>query len=490
MNELILAIDQGTTGTTACLFHAKDLTLLAKYNLEFTQHFPHPGYVEHDLNEIWESVRTSTLKVLELSKASAKSIIGIGITNQRETTCLIDSQGVPLYRALVWQDRRTKDFCDDLKKQNLSSKIKSTTGLTLDPYFSATKMDWLKKNVSSRQYQFCTMDTYLLMKLTSGASFATDATNASRTMLMNLSTGSWDKELLKLFNIQSSELPEIKNTFDSFGKTKGLDFLPDGIPITGMIGDQQSALLGQAGVQEGDMKCTYGTGAFLLANTGSSLKYSNTGLLTTVAYANEGKLSYALEGSSYIAGAAVQWFRDQLGAIKSSAEIEELAMNISNREEVKDLFFLPFFSGIGSPYWIPDAKAMILGMNRGTSSAHLAYALLEGVAFSIKDLISPILKEFNLPFDALKVDGGMSANDFFLQIQANVLQHKVLRPKNIETTATGAAVASLIGLGKISLTETTSLNAPDRMFTPDGQKKSYFEKKHIEWEQIIKRNFL
>jgi glycerol kinase len=318
----ILSIDQGTTGTTACLIDAKNFSFIGKINHEYPQIYPKPGWVEHNLNDIWSSVEKSVSEVLKAHNVGANQIKAIGITNQRETTCAFNKKGMPLANAIVWQDRRTADFCSELRSKNLSEKIKTLTGLTIDPYFSASKMHWLLKNNShvidaakKDELLFGTIDTFLLFKLSGNISHKTDASNASRTMLMDLKTCQWNDEQMALFGVEREYLPTIENSFTHFGVTKNLSFLPDGIPITGILGDQQSALFGQAGFYKGEMKCTYGTGAFVLLNTGADLKYSQSGLLTTVEYKMDGKACYALEGSSYIAGAAVQWLRDNLKII-------------------------------------------------------------------------------------------------------------------------------------------------------------------------------
>ena len=334
-----------------------------KSNREYPQHYPRPSLVEHDLEDIWRSVRETVTDVLNRHKVPPGEISAIGITNQRETTCAFDRKGVPLARAIVWQDRRTHQYCLELKKQNLSPLFAEKTGLPLDPYFSGSKMRWLLQNNQSVQKAakdknllFGTIDTFLLHRLTGGGSFATEESNASRTMLMNIKTGDWDQELLDVFGLSRDFLPPIRESFGPFGKTKNLDFLPDGVPISGVLGDQQAALFGQAGYREGSMKCTYGTGAFLLFNTGTRPVSSQSGLLTTVAYRHGRQRVYALEGSCYIAGAAVQWLRDNLGIIESSGEVEALARKIKNLDEMEHILFLPFFTGMGSLTGTPRPK--------------------------------------------------------------------------------------------------------------------------------------
>lgn len=497
MSNFILAIDQGTTGSTACLINADTFEFVGKVNKEYPQIYPQPGLVEHNLNDIWESVTFTIEKVLKDYNVSGNQIKCIGVTNQRETTCAFKKDGTPLHNAIVWQDRRTHVFCDDLRKKGLSEKIKEKTGLTIDPYFSSTKMHWLlnntdavKTSAQNNDLRFGTIDTFLLYKLTNGNSYKTDASNASRTMLMNLKTLKWDPELLDLFNVRESMLPEITDSFTVFGKTQGLGFLPDGIAISGILGDQQSALFGQAGFNKGDFKCTYGTGAFLLFNTGSDLHYSKNGLLTTVEYSHQGKPCYALEGSTYIAGAAVQWLRDNLKLINKSSEIEALANEVKNLSEMENILFLPFFTGIGSPYWQAEAKAAIVGLTRDTKNAHIARACLEGITFSINDLIEAIRKDTNQPIAEIRVDGAAVENNLLCDIQASVSNLKIIRPKVIETTAYGAGLAAAIGIGMINFSDIKKLWREDRTFGGIPSWSDYYSKKRIQWQSTIQRLFL
>lgn len=495
MKKYILAIDQGTTGTTALLIDAKTMKVAADSGKDYQQHYPKPSWVEHDLNQIWETVEWTVSDVIKKVGIKGTDILSIGITNQRETTCAYDSKGKPLYHALVWQDRRTAEWCHD-RKEAFNSRYQHRTGLPLDPYFSATKMCWLLENVSevrkaaeASELHFSTIDTFLLFRLTAGDSFCTEPTNASRTQLMNLETFQWDSDLLSYFDVDKKFLPEIKETFSDFGKTKGLSFLPDGIPINCLIGDQQSALFGQACIKQGDLKCTYGTGAFLLLNIGSHPVFSKTGLLTTAASFYKGKKVYALEGSTYIAGAAVQWLRDNLSFIDSSSEVEGLASSIKDLTQMEHLLFFPFFSGIGTPYWVSEAKAAILGMTRDTSKAHLARACLDGIALSINDSIQSFYKDFGTIND-IKVDGGATANNLLMEIQANFSYKKILRPKNIETTSLGAALGALVGQGEITPDDITKLWELDREFTPESKSLSYYDKKSTQWNSTIKRLYL
>jgi glycerol kinase len=451
MAEYILAIDQGTTGTTVLLVD-QNLHILAKTNQEFPQYYPKPGWVEHDLNEIWSSTLTSIQKVLEQSGIKATDITTIGITNQRETTCLWDRKtGEPIEKAIVWQCRRTESICQKLKKAKKESIFQKKTGLLLDPYFSGTKIKWyldqsppLRRRAVDGKLAFGTIDSFLLSKLTAGLSHKTDPSNASRTLLMNLKLLKWDEELLKILNIPKQILPEICSSSQVYGKTKNVPHLPDGIPISGMAGDQQAALFGQACFDIGEAKCTYGTGSFLMLNTGSKIVYSKKKLLSTVAWQLNGKTTYALEGSAFIAGAAVQWLRDGLGIIHSSHEIEGLAKKVDSSEGV---FFVPALTGLGAPYWRSDARGILCGLTRGTTAGHIARAVLEGIAFQNYELVDAMQKDLGKKILILKIDGGAAQNDFLIQFQSDILQTRVVRPKNIETTAIGAACLAGLGVG-------------------------------------------
>ena len=493
MSNYYLALDQGTTGSTALLINTETLELTDKINQEFPQIFPSPGQVEHNLNDIWSSIQAIVQEILKKNNVDSKNIRAIGITNQRETTCAFNKSGDPLANAIVWQDRRTENYCKELKEKGLEDKIKTKTGLTLDPYFSGTKMNWLLNNnqavknaAKKNDLRFGTIDTFLLSKLTSSKSFATEPSNASRTLLMDLKSTSWDSELLDLFGIREEFLPKIQSSFGIFGKTEGLSFLPDGIPISGILGDQQSALFGQAAFEEGGMKCTYGTGAFLLLNTGENIKYSQNGLLTTVAYQEGMKTYYALEGSSYIAGAAVQWLRDNLKIIDKSPQVEHLAKEVTDLSQMSNILFLPFFTGIGSPHWISDAKAAIVGLTRDTSNKHIARACLEGVTLSINDLIQALSKDFGKKPSSLKVDGGACINDFFMQIQSNFSGLEIVRPALIETTGFGAACAAAIGIGDRKKEDILATWKEDRLFKPDTD-LSYYKEKSKQWDNWVRK---
>ncbi len=492
MSRTILAIDQGTTGTTAAFINEDTLEFIGKVNEEFPQIFPKPGWVEHNLNDIWKCTESVITKGLKKFSIDPKEISSIGITNQRETVGAWDKDGTPFANAIVWQDRRTSSFCEHLKSKGLEKSIKAKTGLTVDPYFSGTKIHWLLNNVETigkdSEVKFGNIDTFLLYKLTNGTSYFTEPSNASRTMLFNIKDGKWDQELLNIFEISEQNLPKIQDSFGKFGETSGLNFLPDGIPITGILGDQQSALFGQAGTTKGEMKCTYGTGAFYLLNTGEEITYSDNGLLTTIAYQKDGKRVYALEGSCYIAGAAVQWLRDQLKLFDAAPEIEALAVD-ANDEETENVLFLPFFTGIGSPHWKPDAKAAILGLSRDSSIKHISKACLEGVALSVNDLVEAAVQDSGANISSLKVDGGMVTNNAFLKIQSSFSNLEVIRPKVIETTAYGAALASAIGNGKKTFKDLENLWRKDVSFNP-ATNLDYTRRKKALWKNTINKLFL
>ncbi len=489
----ILAIDQGTTGTTAALIDSKTLDLLGKVNKEFPQIFPKPGWVEHNLENIWATVATTITEVLTKCDLSVHDIAAIGITNQRETTCSFNKEGKPLNNAIVWQDRRTQGFCNE-NKPKYEKLLKEKTGLPLDPYFSGTKMKWLIENIDSirsglskNDSLFGTIDTFLIYKLSGCESFVTEASNASRTLLYNLDKGEWDDELLKIFNIPKESLPSIKSSFGNFGQTKGLSFLPDGIPITGCLGDQQAALFGQAGIQKGMSKCTYGTGAFYLLNTGDELIHSKNGLLTTVAYRENGKDYFALEGSCYIAGAAVQYLRDNLTFIGKASEVEDLAKQATD-ETMENILFLPFFTGLGSPYWVSEAKGAILGITRDTGKNQIARSCLEGIALSINDLKESFEKDSGIITKELRVDGGAVVNDYLMELQASMNNTIIIRPEVIETTAFGAACAAGIGAKLFSKEEMAQKWKENKQFSP--KQSEYFSRKKTQWKEAIKKLYL
>ena len=447
----ILAIDQGTTGTHVLVIDSRLRVLGTAYD-EFRQFFPKPGWVEHDLNDIWRSVLSCVQRAVKNARVRPSDISAIGITNQRETTALWSREtGKPIHRAIVWQDRRTADRCAALRRQGLEPRVRSTTGLVLDPYFSGTKLEWLLENVpgaraeaESGELCFGTIDTWLVYKLTGHRTHVTDVSNASRTLLMNLRNLAWDSTMIELFAIPRPVLPEIRGSAEIYGTTLGVRSIPDGIPVAGMAGDQQAALFGQACFSPGEAKCTYGTGAFLLMNTGAVPVESKGGLLTTVAWKVFDQAVYALEGSAFVAGAAVQWLRDGLGLIRSAGEVEALARKVDDTGEV---VFVPALVGLGAPHWRPDARGLIAGIDRSTTAAHLARAVLEGVAFQIHDLTSAMSKDSGRDILVFKVDGGAAANDVLMQFQADLLGTQVIRPKNLQTTSLGAAFLAGLGAG-------------------------------------------
>ena len=447
----LLAIDQSTTASKAVVMNS-ELEILGSSSHEFKQHYPKPGWVEHNLDEIWRTVCQSIEAAI--SQAGSVPIDAIGITNQRETLCFWNKKTLaPIGHAIVWQDRRTAKDCDQLKKKSgLEAKIQSKTGLLLDPYFSGTKASWairnsdvLKKLIKEKNLCAGTIDSFLLAKLTAGKSFKTEPSNASRTLVFDIEKLKFDKDLCKIFNVPLEIWPEVKPSMGLFGVTEGVPGLKDGTPITGMLGDQQAALLGQACTRVGEAKCTFGTGAFLLMNTGSKKIKSRHRLLSTVAWQDQqGVATYALEGSAFIAGAAVQWMRDELKIISSSEEIETLASQVKDTDGV---YFVPALTGLGAPYWDPNARGLISGLTRGTNRSHLALAVLEGIAFQNVDLLLAMEKDLGGKLKALNVDGGASKNNLLMQIQADLLGRITRRPKIVDSTMLGAVFCAGIGAG-------------------------------------------
>jgi glycerol kinase len=450
MKKYILALDQGTTSSRAILFdHKGQIKSIAQK--EFTQIFPQPGWVEHDPLEIWSSQAGVAAEARLKIGVGISEIAAIGITNQRETTIVWDREtGKPVYNAIVWQDRRTAGFCEQLKQSGLSDKIRSKTGLVIDAYFSGSKIRWILENVpearkkaSEGKLAFGTVDSWLVWKLTNGAVHVTDITNASRTMLFNIRDQKWDKELLEIMGIPESMLPEVKESSEYYGETDEKIF-SEKIPITGIAGDQHAALFGQMCLEKGMVKNTYGTGCFMLMNIGNEFTESKNNLLTTVAWKINGRIQYAFEGSIFIAGAVVQWLRDGLGIIKSSSEIEELAMQV---EDTNGVFFVPAFAGLGAPYWNQDAKGTIVGITRGTKSAHIARAAVEAIAYQTMDVLKSMEADSGISIKELRVDGGATANNLLMQFKANLLNCKVIRPEITETTALGAAYLAGLAVG-------------------------------------------
>ena len=438
--KYILALDQGTTSSRAIVFNSNS-QVVAISQKEFPQLFPKSGWVEHDPEAIWKTQLQTAKQAIRKAKLTSNEISGIGITNQRETTVVWDrTTGVPVYNAIVWQDRRTSDYCSSLRKDNVDKLIRRLTGLELDAYFSATKIQWILNNIKGANAKakagnlaFGTIDTWLLWKLTKGKSHITDSSNASRTMLFNIKKGDWDKRLLELFKIPISMMPTVVPSSEIYDNTLALG---SSIPIAGIAGDQQAALFGQCCHQSGMVKCTYGTGCFLLMHTGSKPMPSKNRLLTTVAWKIKDKTEYALEGSVFTAGAAVQWLRDQLGIIKSASDIESLASQVKDNGGVS---FVPAFTGLGAPYWNPYARAKISGLSRGTNTGHIARAALEGIALQVNDVIRCMSSDAKLPLRELRVDGGASQNNLLMQLQSDILNARIVRPTTTETTALGAA---------------------------------------------------
>lgn len=491
--DYILAIDQGTTGTTALLVD-RNLNRIAEASMDFDQQFPQPGWVEHSLDAIWASVVKTISDVTK--EVDPKKIISIGITNQRETLCFWDKKtGEPLANAIVWQDRRTAEMCEQLRSQGLEDFFHESTGLLLDPYFSGTKAAWAIKNwpkvaKASRDGRLAvgTMDSYLIFRLTGGASHCTEPSNASRTLCFHLTSHKFDSELCSKLGVPLEIWPEVRPSVGSFGVTQGLKFIPNGIPITGVLGDQQAALMGQACVKEGAAKCTYGTGAFLLLNTGTNVVLSRHRMLTTIAWAlSPTEYTYALEGSAFIAGAAIQWVRDGLKWIKKSSEIEALANSVPSSDGV---VFVPALTGLGAPYWDPNATGMFTGITRGTTQAHMARAVLEGVAFQNSDILTAMQKELGKPISRLHVDGGASANGLLMQFQSDILGVDLHRPQYVDTTSMGAVFAA--GLGARVWTDLKDIEKTwkeDRVFKPNMNAADR-ENKLALWHTAVDRTTL
>jgi glycerol kinase len=492
MSRHLLAIDQGTTGTTALVL-ALDGRTIGRATIELPQHFPKPGWVSHDAHEIWATVQASVSGALESAGVRGQDIAAIGITNQRETTLVWDrATRQPIDLAIVWQCRRTAPTCDALKRDDrLVARVREKTGLVIDAYFSATKIAWLLDNVDGARSRaeagelaFGTIDCFLMSELTAGLVHAIDVTNASRTLLMNLARAEWDPELLRIFRVPQAVLPKIVGSAEIVGRTKGLTFLPDGLPIAGVAGDQQAALFGHAAFHEGDAKCTYGTGAFTLMNIGERPTLSEHGLVTTAAWRIAGATTYALEGSAFIAGAAVQWLKDGLGLIRSAKEIEPLARTVPSSGGV---VFVPALAGLGAPHWDQDARGSITGLTRATTAAHIARATLEGIAFEVRDLLEAMAKDAGRPITRLRVDGGAAANDLLMQFQADVAGVVVERPADVESTGRGAAMLAGIGAGLFgSLDDVARMTSVQAEFKPRMSEAERSE--HLRrWQDALRR---
>ncbi len=450
MPKYIMSLDAGTT-SNRCIIYDKNGLIKAVAQKEFTQFFPKPGWVEHDANEIWTSMLEVMKEALKNVNASASDIAAIGITNQRETTIVWDRDtGEPVCPAIVWQCRRTADYCDELKKRGLTETIKNKTGLVIDAYFSATKLKWILDNVDGVRARaekgelcFGTVETWLIWKLTSGEVHVTDYSNASRTMMFNINTLAWDDEILNELDIPKVMLPQAKQSSEVYGETDP-EILGAPIKISGAAGDQQAALFGQGCFKKGDVKNTYGTGCFLLMNTGDKPVFSDNGLVTTIAWGLDGKVNYALEGSVFVAGAAVQWLRDELGIIASAPESETLAKNVPDSN---GCYFVPSFTGLGAPYWNPYVRGTIVGLTRGVNKYHIVRATLESIAFQVSDVLGAMEADSGDHFSKLKVDGGASANNLLMQMQADIIDAQVVRPRSVESTSLGAAYLAGLAVG-------------------------------------------
>lgn len=488
--KYILSIDQGTTGSRAVIYDKKGKSLANAYQ-EFPQYFPHPGWVEHNPEEIWVSVNNSIQKVLQ--KVPKESIAAIGITNQRETTVIWDRDtGKPVYNAIVWQCRRTAQRCNELKREKMEIEFfRKRTGLPIDAYFSATKIEWILKSIKgvlrkAEKGKLCfgTTDSWILWKLTGGLVHATDYTNASRTMLFNIEKLEWDNAILKKFDIPRQMLPRVQKSSGIFGKTIKIGKLPEGIPISGIAGDQQAALFGQTCFNAGEMKNTYGTGCFLLMNTGAKRSGSKHGLITTLGCAVHGRPPYVLEGAVFIAGAAIQWLRDGLKILSHAALSEKMAKSVADNAGV---YFVPALVGLGAPYWNPDARGSIFGITRGVNANHIVRAALEAMCYQTKDVIEAMRKSSGLKARNLKIDGGAAVNNFMCQFQADILGTKVIRPKIFETTSLGAAYLAGLGIGYWkNADEIKKFWKKDRVFNSKMPKKTAL-KFYKEWGNAVRR---
>lgn len=491
MEKYILTLDQGTTSSRALIINKKG-EIKAIAQKEFTQYFPKTGWVEHNPEEIWSSQSSVITEAIAEAGIIENQIAGIGITNQRETTIVWDKKtGIPVYNAIVWQDRRTSKFCDSLKAKGFEEKIRMKTGLVIDSYFSGTKIHWLLKHVEGLQGRaekgelaFGTVDSWLIWKLTQGRTHITDVSNASRTMMFNINTLDWDNELLELLNIPKSMLPEVKSSSEIYDYTN-TNLFSSKIPIAGIAGDQQAAMFGQMCIEKGMVKNTYGTGCFMLLNTGEQPFISKNQLLTTIAWKIKDKTTYALEGSVFIAGAVVQWLRDELDFIENSHEIEALAKTV---EDNGDVYFVPALTGLGTPYWDQYARGIIVGLSRGTKKGHIARAALESIAYQTMDVLNAMQKDTGTMYSEIRVDGGASNNNLLMQFQSDILNAPVTRPKITETTALGAAYLAGLSTGFWSnLEEIKNQWSIDKQFTPliDNKKATALRTK---WKNAVSRS--
>lgn len=489
MEKYILALDQGTTSCRALLFDKSGKTI-ASTQKEFTQHFPQPGWVEHDAEEIWQTQKEVVENTIKKADISSDAIKGIGITNQRETVVIWDKKtGKPIHNAIVWQDRRTAAFCDELRDKGMSDLVRSKTGLVIDAYFSGTKVRWMLDNVEGARKRaengellLGTIDTWLIWNMTNGNLHISDVTNACRTLVYNINTLSWDEELLKLLDIPAAMLPDVKASSEVYGETHS-DFMGANIPIAGIAGDQQAALFGQMCTSKGMVKNTYGTGCFMLMNIGDKPIVSKNNLLTSIAWKIDGKVTYALEGSIFIAGAVVQWLRDSLKVISDSAAVEELATSV---EDTEGVYFVPAFAGLGAPHWNQYARGTILGLTRGSSDAHIARAALEAIAYQTRDVLKSMEADTGIPIGELRVDGGATVNNTLMQFQSDVLNTPTIRPENVETTVMGAAFLAGLAVGFWDSVESiSSIWEIDKKFIPT-ENQGAIRKKIEGWNNAVK----
>jgi len=492
-DKYILAIDQGTTGTTTILFDHQ-ANVLGRGYAQVQQIYPRPGWVEHDPVQIWEGVQSSIQAAVQHARISYNQIEAIGITNQRETVVLWDKEsGVPVYNAIVWQCRRTSQMCEKLRREGLEGELRAKTGLVLDPYFSGTKIAWLLENVAGLREKaqrgeilFGNIDSWIIWNLSQGRLHLTDMTNASRTLLYNIYEHKWDEDILNYFNIPVAMLPDVRPSVSRFGEVLAGVLAPDSpaIPIGGVAGDQQAALFGQACFSKGNIKATFGTGAFLLLNTGDTPVASQNNLLTTIAWGYNNKVEYALEGSTFIAGAAIQWLRDELKIINDAAETEQLALSVPNNGGV---YIVPAFVGLGAPYWDHSARGAVFGLTRGSNRNHLIRAALESIAFQVRDVLEAMKQDSGLEFEEIKVDGGAVANNFLMQFQADIMGSSVVRPRVWETTALGAAyMAGLTVNYWNSQKEIATLWQADRVFSPK-MTPELRQKEYANWKKAVSR---
>lgn len=491
MKEYIIGIDAGTTGIRTFCFDKKGNVLSTAYQ-EFAQHYPKPGWVEHDPEEIWAKTEKLLGQAIRKAKLKPSDAVAIGITNQRETAVVFEKgSGKPVYNAIVWQCRRTAPICEELKRQGTESTFRSKTGLVLDAYFSGTKINWILNNVKGAkakaqkgQLLFGTIDSYLLYRLTNGKSHKTDHTNASRTLLYNIEKKQWDEELCKILEVPESMLPEAYNSSTLFGRTEGVKGLPDGIPISSLVGDQQGALFGQLCTEPGEAKNTYGTGCFLLFNTGDEFLISKNNLITTLACGPEGKTVFCLEGSIFIGGAVIQFLRDNLQFFKDAKLSEKMARSVKGDDSV---VFVPAFAGLGAPYWDMNARGAILGLSRDTTKEQITRAALQSIAFQSMDLVEAMEKDTGKPMKYLRVDGGATANEYLMQFQSDILGKKVVRPSNVDTTVLGAAYLAGLERGFYSsVKDLKKLEKKNKEFSPQ-MKKSDREFNIAKWKDAVQR---